>query len=184
MDSRLIFKENFGKLIRAKRKIEQKTGTRLNLVNGELFIEGTEINIFAANKIIDAIERDFEISIALLLGDPEYILEDLHIKDFTRKKDMKRVRGRIIGQKGRTIELLGELSDCHVVLNDNTISIIGTAEKMKDAINAARSLIQGAKQANVYTYLELARKRQYPGNLALKKNNKEVTESEESEEAN
>ena len=86
------------------------------------------------------------------------MLEDIYIKSITKRRNLKLVKARIIGKDGMTLRLLSELSDCEVVLHENIVSIIGKADKIKIAINAITSLIQGSKQSNVYSYLEKARK--------------------------
>ncbi len=42
------------------------------------------------------------------------------------------------------------------------------AERIKDAEHAVKSLISGAKQSKVYSYLEKARKRFHPEDLGLR----------------
>ena len=168
MNSKYFGKETLKKILRSKKKIEDKAKVKINIKNSEVSLEGNEVNIYATEKVLEAMEKNFPVELALLLLEPEYILESLSIKDITRKKTFERIRSRVIGQYGRTLQLLSELSDCHITLTNNIINIIGTSEKIKEATNAVKSLVQGSKQANVYSYLEKSRTKIKPEGLGLK----------------
>lgn len=157
------------KILRAKKRLESKLNVKLKAGKETIEIKGEEIDIYTTKKVLDAIDRTFPVSIALLLAEPDFVMEDVPIKNFTPKKNLFVIRARIIGKEGRTLELLSELSSCYIVLHKNIVSVIGTFEKIKDTMNSIRSLIQGSKQANVYSYLEKARTKYKPENLALKK---------------
>ncbi len=142
-----------------KEELEKELGVQIILKQEEIEFKGEELKIYEATQIIEAINRNFPIRFALLLLHPEYILENIPIKRYTRKnRNLKEVRARIIGTQGKALRTITELSDCHLSLNNNTLSIIGEAEKIKEAENAVTNLIQGAKHSKVYSYLEEARK--------------------------
>jgi len=130
--------------------------------------EGEEYNKYIAESVFEAIDKGFSIDVALLLLNEDYIFEEIPIKDFTRKKDLTSVKARIIGKKGRTLEVMRELSDCFITLKGSLVNIIGPAEKIKDAQNAITNLIHGSKTSKVYGYLERARKKPQPEDLGLK----------------
>jgi len=147
------------KILACKLKLENKLGAKLEIRGRKVEISGEELEVYTAEKVLSAIERNFSLSDALLLADENYILRDIPIKEFTKKKNLSLVRARIIGTQGKTLKLISELSECRVVLNNNIVSIIGRAEKIKDVINAVKSLISGSKQGNIYSYLERQRAR-------------------------
>ena len=76
---------------------------------------------------------------------------------------MKVIKGRLIGKKGNTLRVLGNLSNCEIAVKDNFVAVIGHAESFAEARQAVISLIQGAKQGNVYGYLEKSRTRKKQG---------------------
>lgn len=156
------------KILANKKKIEKKLSVKIEIKGNKVEISGNELDIYAAEKVFEALERNFPTETALLLTEEDYMLENLLIKSITKKKNLSTIRARIIGTKGKTLKLISELSDCYLTLNENTVSIIGQAEKIKECINAVKSLILGSKQANVYSYLERARTRKGPGNLGLR----------------
>jgi len=100
------------------------------------------------------------MDVALLIKKEEYLFEILNIKDYTSKKDLKTVRARIIGRGGKTLKTLATLSECFFELKDNNVGIVGSPENIEKAQNAIISIIQGSRQANVYSYLEKHRTKQ------------------------
>ena len=166
--SEMFFKkETINKILKNKEKLEKKLKVKLEIKNSEVEISGEQIDIFEAEIVLSAIERSFPINAALLLLDENYMLEDIPIKKITRKNP-KLVKSRIIGTKGKTLKLLSELSNCYIALHNNTVSIIGLNDKVKEAASAIRSLILGSKQSNVYKYLEKSREKVFPEDLGLK----------------
>jgi ribosomal RNA assembly protein len=150
------------KILRSKDKLESKLKVQISNKNNNLIVTGEELDLFLAIKILEAIKKKFPIETSLLLLDEDYTIEDIPIKSETNKKNLERIRGRVIGQGGRTLKVIEELSGCYLSLHENVVSIIGSFEKMRIAENAIKSLIHGSKQANVYSYLEQARSRVVP----------------------
>ncbi len=169
----LYKKETLKKVHDNQAKLEKKLKVKIQIKNQSLELEGDGVDIYTATQVFNALDRHFSFDLALLLTEPDYYLEDIPIKDVTRKTNLKLVKARIIGTEGRTLELLSELSDCYLTLHENTVSVIGTFEKMKLAINAVKSLILGSKQANVYSYLEKQRKKHLPEKIDFKDTKKE-----------
>jgi len=164
----LYKKETLKKISDNKVRLEKKLKVKIQIKPQSLDLEGDSLNVYTANQVFQALDRNFSFEIALLLLEPEYYIEDIHIKAVTKKTNLKLIRARIIGTEGRTLELISELSDCYLTLHENTVSILGTFEKMKLAINAVKSLILGSKQSNIYSYLEKSRKISHPKGIELK----------------
>ena len=154
-----------GKIIKNKKKLEEKLFVSINIFGKKATIAGKEFDEYVALKILEAISLGFKISEALLLLDEEYIFEKLNIKEISRRKNLSEVRARCIGTNGRTLDTLERLSDCFITLHDNTIGIIGHVDEIKDITNAIKSLIQGSKQSSVYSYLEKSRHKITPKNI-------------------
>ena len=153
-----------------KSELAKKLNVSFKIEGKRISLSGNEENKYIAEKIIKAVESGFELEIAIMLKEPDYVFEEIPIKKFSRRKKPELVKSRIIGTKGRTLKLLQELSNCNIVLKENIVSIIGRAEEIRLAENAVKRIIQGSKQANVYSYLENSRKRFFPEDLGLKEN--------------
>jgi rRNA processing protein Krr1/Pno1 len=82
------------------------------------------------------------------------MFEIINIKDHTTRKDLGRVRARIIGKSGKTLKTLNTLTQCYFEVKDNCVGIIGDPEYIKNAQEAVIYLIKGSKQSNVYSFLE------------------------------
>lgn len=167
-----IYGKKIKEVMKNKKKIEETLNIKISSKGKTLIISGGQTDEYIAREIFDAVEAGFPIKIALLLAEPDYILEKINIKNLTKRQNLGLIRARIIGKEGGTIELLGKLSDCFLKLRDNVIYIIGYMENIKIARNAVEKLIQGSKQSSVYAYLEKQRKVGLPEDLGLKENSK------------
>ena len=105
----------------------------------------------------------FLIDDALLLLNEDYLFEAIHIKDFTKRHDLKIIKGRIIGTEGKTLRVIQDLSNSLIAVKDNDVAIIAQSNDFENARQAVISLIKGSKQANVYSYLEKSGKRERKG---------------------
>jgi KH domain-containing protein len=149
-----ILSEKIPRIIKAKKQLEKELHVKISNRGKELYIEGSPENEYTAEKVIDSINLGFPIEIALSIKKDDNLLEVLNIKDYTRRKDYQRIRSRLIGKNGKTLKNLNQLTKCGFEIKDNQIGIIGPPECIQNAQQAIISLIQGAKQANVYSYLE------------------------------
>ncbi|MBI2630006.1 hypothetical protein HYW76_02805 [Candidatus Pacearchaeota archaeon] len=147
------------KIAASRKKLEISLKTKISIKSSIITVSGSEINNYLAEKVFEALDRNFPINVSLLLLDEDFILEDILIKEITKKKNIPIIRARIIGTEGKTLKVLGELSNSYVTLNDNTVSVIAPSENIKEITNAIISLINGSKQAKVYAYLEKNRKK-------------------------
>ena len=142
-----------GKIKRNKIMLEKELSVKISFKGKKIMISGAEIREYVAEKVIEAIDMGFSLSSALLLKNENYVFEKLPIKSITRRKNLKEVRGRIVGSKGRTKRTMENLSDCQIVMHDNDVGIIGNAEDIHEAVTALTSLIKGSRQSNVYKFL-------------------------------
>jgi len=129
--------------------------------------------LFRAKEIVTAIGRGFSPEHAFrLLNDEEAIFALLDLHDLVGKSeaDLKRIRGRVIGENGRTRRLIEELTETHVSVYGHTIGIIGDAEQVEIAKQAVQMLLKGGLHATVYRFLHAKRRE-------LKKRKLELWES-------
>ena len=75
-----------------------------------------------------------------------------------KKKKLERIRGRIIGKKGKSREIIENLTETHVSVYGKTVSIIGIAENVTMARNAVEMFLEGAAHSAVYRRLEQFRR--------------------------
>lgn len=164
-----IPKERIGVLIgkdgSVKRRIEEVTGTKLQIDSstGEVNIEVNGADPVMALKVRDivkAIGRGFSPERALELTGEDIYFDLVDIRDYVGKSPnrVKQMRGRIIGQKGKTRRLIEQYTEAQVSVYGNTIAIIGPIWSLETAGHAIRMLLQGCEHGTVYKFLEKKRK--------------------------
>jgi len=163
-----ILSEKLPRILKNKKRLEKLLNVKITNRGKEVSIEGKPEDEYTAEKIIDALNFGFPFSNALLIKEQDATFEILNVKDHTNRKDLKRVRARIIGTKGKTLQTLHQLTKCHFELKDNFVGIIGEPEYIENAQEAVISIIKGAKQSNVYSNLEKNQIKE-PIDLGLKK---------------
>ncbi|WP_297536166.1 KH domain-containing protein [Thermococcus sp.] len=157
-----------GKKGKTKREIEERTGTRIEVDSetGEVFITSTEktrdpLAVWKARDIVLAIGRGFSPERAFRLFNEGEILEVVNLTDIVvgnEKNALPRVRGRIIGRKGRTREIIEEMSGADVSVYGKTVAIIGNPIQVEVARTAIEKLARGSPHGVVYRYLERRKK--------------------------
>jgi ribosomal RNA assembly protein len=151
-----------GKNGETKKLLEQETKTKLNIDSeeGDVSVSGEDaITLYSTREIITAIGRGFNPNIALNLTKVDYGFELINLNDVARSKnDMIRLKGRIIGQEGKSRRVIEELTDCDICVYGKTIGIIGPAERIGVARRAIEMLIEGSMHSTVYKYLEKQRR--------------------------
>lgn len=149
-----ILSEKLPRITRNRKRLENALDVKITNRGKEVTIEGSPVDEYAAEKVIEAINFGFSLSSALLIKEEDATFEIINIKDYTKRKDLASIRARLIGTQGKTLKTLHNLTNCSFELKDNEIGIIGRAEEIGNAQNGVIAIIQGAKQANIYTYLE------------------------------
>ena len=142
------------RITKNRKKLEGRLKVKIDNSGKEITVIGEPEDEYVAVKVIEALDFGFPFSIALLIKDEDFLFEAINIKDNTRRKDLKVVRARIIGKQGKTLRTLTELTKCYFELKENHLGIIGDPEYIRYAQEGAISLIRGAKQSNVYAFLE------------------------------
>jgi len=159
--------ERIGVLIGAdgstKKQIEERSGTTLGIdsESGSVSIDSPDpINAMRAGEAVKAIGRGFSPEKALSLFDDEALMLDLiDLSDvLPTPKDIKRIKGRIIGKNGRTRELIEGLIDVKISVYGKTVGIIGDPMRVQVARKAIEMLIEGTPHGTVYSYLERKRR--------------------------
>ena len=146
-----IYCKNLAELKREKKFLENKLHIKIKIKGRIVILEGDPLDEYEALMILDAINLGFSAQNASLLTDPN---EKINIKDYTRRKNLKIVKGRLIGTHGKTKKTMEQISHCFIKIKGNTVAVIAPAEGIEYALTAIINIIRGSKQTNVYKYLE------------------------------
>ena len=164
-----IPKERVGALIgktgETKRWIERRTGVKMlvDSEEGDIELDVSKLDdpamALVAPNIVKAIGRGFSPEHALELLDGGTVLEVLDVRDFVGKKPnhVSRVRARLIGTRGKTRRIMEDLTETHISVFGNTVSVIGGSVQVSITMRAIEMLLEGAEHATVYRFLERKR---------------------------
>lgn len=155
-----------------KRELESNLGVKLDIDSneGDVRLTGTDtLKLYTAQEIIKAIARGFNPDVAKQLLKTEFMLEFLNITEYVKNKNqMIRLKGRVIGEDGKSRRTIEELTETSIVVYGKTIGIIGEAESVTEAQKGIDMLLTGAPHATVFRILERwrrnKRRREYEEN--------------------
>ena len=150
-----------------KRMLMRITGVKIEIdEEGEVLIHDDKAkDPLMALKLMDvikAIGRGFSPERAMkLFDDDDEYFEVIDLKEFVggRHNQLARIRGRIIGQNGRTRTLIEDLTGVSMSVYGNTVALIGSSVSLPVAKQALEMLLNGSEHSTVYRYLENQRPR-------------------------
>ncbi len=150
-----------GKNGKIKEEIEKISSLELSIDSkeGEVTIEDEDCDplmLLKTMNVIKAIGRGFspENAFQLFNDEADFFIFDIH--DFVGKKPshVKRVKGRVIGKKGKTKRIIEELTCSKVSVYGHTISVISSIINMNIVKKSILMILNGSKHAAVYHFLE------------------------------
>ncbi len=145
-----------------KRKLEKLCRCKLKVSEeGEVEVRAKDpLDEWRAKDVVLAIGRGFSPQKALKLTDEDYYLKIMDLRAlFDSEKEMSRVKGRIIGEEGRTRMIIEQCTDADICVYGHTVAIIGLVDEVALAEQAIGMLIEGAMHSTVYKFLERGRRR-------------------------
>ncbi len=149
-----------------KRELEKITQTVITIdsADGLVVVESTEdttdpLAVWKARDIAHAIGRGFSPQRAFALLDDDVYLRLINLEEFgSTPNQIRRLKGRVIGQGGKTRRNIEELTETFVVIMGNTIGVIGEVENQQVAVNAIVRLLRGAEHSTINRYLNTQRR--------------------------
>lgn len=138
--------------------IESESGNVIVGYDSSSLIEG---NPFKALEIISAIARGFSPERAFKLLHEDVVFQLLDIRDYVgnSQSSMNRLKGRIIGERGKSRRTIEELSGADVSVYGHTVGFIGIFEAIKVAVEAIVLLTKGSSHRTVYAMLQNYRRK-------------------------
>lgn len=153
-----------GKEGATKRFLEGEMGVKLSVDSREGLVtlkadSALKTDPFSATRVIEAIGRGFSPQRARRLLDEGTALEVIDLRDFAGRSanSLERIRGRVIGLKGKSRRVIEELTGCNLSVYGRTVAVIGDAAEVQLASGAIRSLATGSQHKTVYNTLQKAR---------------------------
>ncbi|MBW3002104.1 KH domain-containing protein [Candidatus Woesearchaeota archaeon] len=150
-----------GKKGEEKKQLEKTLNIQITVDSkeGDVTITGKEaLKVYTAREIVRAIGRGFNPDIAKSLLKVDYGFDMININEYAKtKKDAERLKGRVIGQEGKSRATLEELTGTNICVYGKTIGIIGPFDALVLARRAIESLLSGSLHTPVYRWLEKRR---------------------------
>ena len=157
-----------GKNGKVKGQIEDKCSVTIEVDSeyGDTIISAgsmpvEEMEPFKAVEIVSAIGKGFSPERAYRLLGEEEVLQLIDLRDYAGKSpnSLSRIKGRIIGEAGKSRKTIEDLSGSYISVYGHTVAIIGTFEEIKLATEAVTLLSKGRSHANVYNMLQEAKRK-------------------------
>jgi ribosomal RNA assembly protein len=145
-----------------RKRIEETLGVRLSISGETGTVEITPrdentdpVSLLRARDIAIAIGRGFSSEKACFLFDEDMVLEFIDLRELYGKNesDIRRVKGRIIGQEGKTRRIIEEMTRANLSIYGDTIGILGGYERVATAREAIEMILRGKQHATVYRFL-------------------------------
>src|SRR5919197_2985272 len=141
-------------------EIDSKTGDAT--ISSQSEPVSTNMEPFKAVEVITAISKGFSPRRAYRLidgNDDTFQLIDL--RDYAGKSSnsMERIKGRIIGEEGKSRKTIEDLSGAYISVYGHTVGLIGTFEEIKLASDAVTMLSEGRSHKTVYNVLQEQRRK-------------------------
>jgi ribosomal RNA assembly protein len=144
-----------------KRRLEESTGTiiEINSKTGDVKIglrEGTDPSaLLKTRDIVLAIGRGFSPERAFKLLDDSLFLEVIDLRSIIGRSqsELRRIKGRLIGKKGKAWKIIEETTGALLSVYGHTVSIIGDFESHRIARQAINMLLQGYSHRAVFRFL-------------------------------
>ena len=153
-----------GKAGSTKRSLEADLGVKLGVDSKEglVTIKSDSVDSgdpFIAVRVVEAIGRGFSPHHAKRLLEEGVAFEVIDLRNFAGRSvsSLDRIRGRIIGLKGKSRRVIEELTQCYLSVYGRTVAIIGEASEVQLAVEAVRKLASGSQHRTVYNELQKER---------------------------
>ncbi len=144
-----------------KEMLEKASNVGMDIESeGAVHIKGEPVDVFFSKDVVKAIGRGFDPETALKLLKDQYMLKVIRLRDFLgSRKAIVRIKGRIIGERGKTKNIIEEITGANIVVYGNTVALIGELETLDIAVNAVFKLIEGSTHSKAYAYMQKNMKR-------------------------
>jgi len=144
-----------------KKKLEAACKVCLNIDSetGEVEITAEKIDdptvVFKIQNMISAIGRGFSPEKALRLLNDDIMFDVIDLRDYfgRSKSDIRRVKARLIGTKGKTRRIIEDTTNVGISVYGHTVSFIGKTNELEVAKEAVRRIIEGSQHKSMYHFL-------------------------------
>ena len=149
---------------RVKKTLEQRVSVKLEIESsGAVTITGEPgldpLTILKLKDVIKAIGLGFSAEHSYELFEDENILDTIELTGFAAgsRQGVSRVKGRLIGEGGKTRRMMEETTSTHISIYGENVSIIGDYEHSQVARKAIEMIAEGQQHSTVTRFLQRER---------------------------
>jgi ribosomal RNA assembly protein len=169
-----IPRDRIGVIIGKNGKVKEEIQDKCNVVieidseTGDATISSqskklsTEMEPFKAVEVVTAISKGFSPRRAYrLIEGEEDTFQLIDLRDYAGKSSnsMERIKGRIIGEEGKSRRTIEDLTGAYISVYGHTVGLIGKSDEIKIASDAVTMLSKGKSHKSVYNMLQEARRK-------------------------
>ncbi len=152
-----------GEMGKVKRELERRTETRITIdsTTGMIIIEPVSpdvppIMLLKALDFIKAVAHGFSPERAWRAIEEDQVLVIIDLKQYVgdHPNHLARIKGRIIGERGKIRRALEEMTGTYISVSKNTVTIIGDYESSSIAREAIEMIIQGRQYRTVFLFID------------------------------
>ncbi|MEW6528304.1 MAG: KH domain-containing protein [Candidatus Micrarchaeota archaeon] len=138
-----------------KKRLELLTKTSIKINDdGAVEITGESADEFFLMDVIKSIGFGFEPRDAEKLLNENYASKFIDLKEICKSKnDLKRIKGRIIGEEGKMKNEIEAATDCKISIYERTIGIIAPLDTILYTEKAINNIIDGAQLTHIFNDL-------------------------------
>ncbi len=165
----ILYEDRVGALIgkngKTKERLESALKVKISIdsESGRVEVKADDPEkLLRSLQVIRAINLGFspERALRLLLDDQTLHVIDLSSYVGKDPKDLRRIKGRIIGERGRARRVIEETAKVYLSVYRHFVAIIGDFDGVLMAAEAVRRLIKGAPHKAVYNFLFTERRKE------------------------
>jgi ribosomal RNA assembly protein len=154
-----------GKEGKAKKWLEEACAVTLEIDSdsGEVsVVSGADLeksDPLKAMQIVNAIAKGFSPERSARLLQEDNVLDVIDLTTYTgkSKNSMERIKGRVIGYRGKARRVIEELTGTYISVYGHTVATIGTPNQIRQMQEALDMLASGSPHKAVYSMLQRKR---------------------------
>lgn len=151
------------KLLEKNKEVFEKSYSvkiSINKKDSLVYLNATDITIpykfMKAKQAIEALSLGFSLDDILMLSDDNIFFERIDLTEIYRnRRDLKRIKARIIGSEGKIKLLIEEITGAKIAIGEKEVGIIGDYEQVKTAREAIELIIEGKSHRTLNNFLRM-----------------------------
>lgn len=116
--------------------------------------------VYKFEKFLKALKAGFDTDYCekILYGD--WDIYEIDLKKVSEKKEnhMVRIKGRIIGEKRKSIKEIMEITGAKIIVSNRYVYIVGDSISLQSAYETIRKLIRGSTHSRAFNYAAFYKK--------------------------